>query len=241
MAYLLVYQGDELKEQRELAAEKVTIGRAKDNDIILAASGVSGHHAAIERKGEAYVLVDSGSANGVFVDGKRIVRHSLKFWEEIHILDYVLKFRPRARLPGEKSDQLQSPDSALEGAATTEVDVSAIRDKLAQHKEKELRKRAKTTYFLIADICRQEIRFPLTNVSFSIGKDDACDLQTPGWFAPRLAASIKRHSDGFYLIPERRSKARLNGSKIKQPTPLKDGDRFAVRGIPMVFSKLELY
>ena len=241
MAYILVYQGDELKEQLELVAEKLTIGRAKDNDLILAAAGVSGHHAAIEKKGEAYVLVDSGSSNGVFVDGKRIVRHSLKYWEDIHILDYVLKFRPRARLPGEQNDELDLPDAELEVAATTEVDVSAIRDKLAKHKEKELRKRAQTTYFVVADICKQEIRFPLTNGLFSIGKDKTCDLPTPGWFAPRLAATIKRHSDGFYLVPGQRSKARLNGAKVKQPVLLKDGDRLAVRGIAMVFSKLEMY
>jgi pSer/pThr/pTyr-binding forkhead associated (FHA) protein len=240
MAYLLVYDGNALREQRELKAGRVTIGRAKDNDIVLADAGVSGYHAVIEKKGEAHVLVDNGSSNGVFVDGKRTVRHNLKYWEDIQILDYVLKYRPRERLPGEQGDDLAMPDAAQEAAATTAIDVSSIRDSLARQKETELRKRTSITYFLVADICKQEIRFPLTNAQFCIGKSDGCDLHTPGWFAPRLSARIKRHSDGFYLLPEWRSKAKVNGSRVTRPTQLQDGDKLAVRGISLLFSKLEI-
>ena len=71
MAYLLVYEGDALKEQRELNAARTTIGRAKDNDIVLANPHVSGRHAVIEREGASFTLVDNASANGSFINGTR--------------------------------------------------------------------------------------------------------------------------------------------------------------------------
>jgi len=239
MAYVLVYEGETLKQQRELNAELLRIGRGSDNDIVLAAPGVSGHHATIEKKGEAHILVDNDSANGVFVDGKRVARHALKYWEDIQILNYVLKFRPRARLPGEQDGELLTPDVSDECAATAEVDVSLIRDTLQRHQENERRKQRTVSYFLVADVGRQKVRFPLTNNNFSIGKGSDCDIRTPGWFAPKRAASIRRHSDGYYLIPERRAKTRVNGSKISRPTALRDGDQLLVRGMSFVFGSLE--
>lgn len=240
MAHLQIYEGDVLKEQMELTSEALTIGRASDNDVVLASPEVSGYHAVIQREHSAFILNDRGSSNGVFVDGKRVKQHRLKFWEDIQLPGYVLKFRPRARLPGEKDGDLESPD-ALEGnAATAELDVSKIRDALDRHEQKERRKRQIQTYFLLAYLNQERVKYPLTNAVFSIGKANDCDVRAPGWFAPKVAANIKRHSDGFYVVPGSRGKVQVNGTKISDATPLQQGDCVVVRGITFMFEKSEV-
>jgi len=240
MAHLQIYEGDVLKEQLELKSETVTIGRATDNDIVLASPEVSGYHAVIQQDNSSFTLSDRGSSNGVFVDGKRVKQHRLKYWEDIQLPGYVLKFRPRARLPGEKDGDLEAPNMSEGNAATAELDVSKIRDALERHEHKKRSKQRVQTYYLLAYLNQERVRYPLTNASFSIGKADQCDVRTPGWFAPKVAADVRRHSDGFYVVPGRRGKAQVNGARICDPTPLKDGDCLIVRGITFMFEKSEI-
>lgn len=54
------------------AKAEVTIGRRKDNDIVIAEPTISGHHARILRKGKKFIIEDLGSTNGTFVNGKRL-------------------------------------------------------------------------------------------------------------------------------------------------------------------------
>ncbi len=59
--------------QSHPVADTVTrIGRQSDNDIVLADPRVSRHHAVIIGSGPGHVIIDAGSANGVFLQGKRI-------------------------------------------------------------------------------------------------------------------------------------------------------------------------
>jgi ABC transport system ATP-binding/permease protein len=52
----------------------MTIGRHKDNTIVLPAPTVSNFHAEVEKVGQRYRVVDLRSSNGTFVNGKRISR-----------------------------------------------------------------------------------------------------------------------------------------------------------------------
>ncbi|MGQ9555505.1 MAG: FHA domain-containing protein [Anaerolineae bacterium] len=71
--------------------ERVTIGRARDNDITLDHPAVSRHHALIERMGTRYRIRDLKSSNGVFLDGKRVQREAwLKEGAELRIGDVRL-------------------------------------------------------------------------------------------------------------------------------------------------------
>ena len=54
-----------------LVAEKLTtIGRRPNNDIVLAGRGVSNRHAEIRRGPDGFILVDEGSRNGTFLNGR---------------------------------------------------------------------------------------------------------------------------------------------------------------------------
>ncbi len=78
----------------DLLLEESRIGRAADrNDIVLDESQVSREHAIIKRSGNAVVLVDLNSANGTFVNGKRINERVLTSGDSITISKYILQFK----------------------------------------------------------------------------------------------------------------------------------------------------
>ena len=66
----------ELRVMNLKTLEKVTIGRAEDNNIVLRHPMVSRYHAVIEKMGSRYRVRDLKSANGIFINGKRIEREA---------------------------------------------------------------------------------------------------------------------------------------------------------------------
>ncbi|MDT5185218.1 MAG: family transcriptional regulator, regulator of embCAB operon, partial [Mycobacterium sp.] len=48
------------------------IGRLADNDVVLDDAEVSRHHAVVSDTGTSFVITDLRSANGVYVQGRRI-------------------------------------------------------------------------------------------------------------------------------------------------------------------------
>ena len=229
MPYLRIFMGDELLEQRELASNVTTIGRADDNDIVLHGSHVSKHHATIKKQADKFILVDNDSANGVFVGGQRIDQHSLRYWDEIQIYNYVLTFMATARLHTEEAGmpEEQTKTPALEN--TMEVDISSIGD-LAR-----LKKRINVPTLSFQDNRNQNLCYTLDKVNFRIGKAVDCDVSLGGFLEPRLAAQFQRRSDGCYVIPTWRGRVSLNGNRIQEASKLSDGDQLTVRGKTMTF------
>lgn len=56
----------------ELDAERMSIGRADDNQLIIADDSVSSHHGEFAFDGSSWAFVDLGSTNGTKVDGNRV-------------------------------------------------------------------------------------------------------------------------------------------------------------------------
>jgi DNA-binding response OmpR family regulator len=71
-ARLLALQEDVEPGESVLVADVYTLGRSPLCQIVVPRSIVSRLHAKIERDGPRYQLVDAGSANGTFVNGKRM-------------------------------------------------------------------------------------------------------------------------------------------------------------------------
>jgi len=58
-----------------LGIERVTLGRAQDNQIVLSDPEVSSHHAEILLREQGYWITDVGSTNGTFVNQQLLDRH----------------------------------------------------------------------------------------------------------------------------------------------------------------------
>ena len=68
-----------------LGGERMVIGRLKTCDICLADAVASREHAALEREGAGWALVDLGSTNGTLVNGERTDRARLRDGDTITI------------------------------------------------------------------------------------------------------------------------------------------------------------
>ncbi len=72
MANLYIYPKTGEPSAFPLGTRRVTIGRAAANDIVLSDQFSSSCHAVIAPTERGYALVDQGSKNGTFVNGRRV-------------------------------------------------------------------------------------------------------------------------------------------------------------------------
>ena len=64
-------------ERRIVFDARAVVGRDPDCDVVLSSRSVSRRHAILERAAEGWVVRDLGSANGLFVEGKRLAQATL--------------------------------------------------------------------------------------------------------------------------------------------------------------------
>lgn len=72
MANLYIYPKGGEPSTYPLSARRVTIGRSATNDIVLSDQYSSGLHAVVVQTERGFALVDQGSKNGTFVNGRRV-------------------------------------------------------------------------------------------------------------------------------------------------------------------------
>src|SRR6476469_6778399 len=70
---ILTYRrADGAEERIKLRQDLTTLGRSDSCAVVIALPVISRLHARIELQGDRYLLFDAGSANGTFVNGKRV-------------------------------------------------------------------------------------------------------------------------------------------------------------------------
>ncbi|MCP4898130.1 MAG: FHA domain-containing protein [bacterium] len=89
MAQLTIYEEEEKStippRQIELGNEEITIGRGEGTRILLENPTVSRQHIAVQATSQGFVVVDLESANGTWVNGKRVDRFLLRDGDEIRL------------------------------------------------------------------------------------------------------------------------------------------------------------
>ena len=80
---LVVVEG---AEQRTLTLDSTpfTVGRNKDNHLVIGEGHVSRNHAAIVSENGEFYVVDNGSRHGTFVNGERVERCKLKRGDQLY-------------------------------------------------------------------------------------------------------------------------------------------------------------
>src|ERR1051326_8556714 len=102
MAKLIVTDGSGSTKEVPLNKERVTVGRAPDNDIPLNDKAVSGHHAVVITILQDSFLEDLDSTNGTQVNGKQVAKHPLSNGDVIAIGRATLKYQGEAK--GDEDD-----------------------------------------------------------------------------------------------------------------------------------------
>lgn len=72
---------------------RMRIGRDPDGELVLADDTVSRQHAEIVEMGGELLLVDKGSTNGTWVNGRRQLQHVLQEGDQLRFGDVVLVYR----------------------------------------------------------------------------------------------------------------------------------------------------
>jgi signal transduction histidine kinase/pSer/pThr/pTyr-binding forkhead associated (FHA) protein len=89
---LLVIKGADEGKQFELTDDTVGVGRDPSNKIRLHDTEVSRRHAEFRQVDGSYLLVDTNSANGTFVNNKRVREIRLEAGDRIHVGQSTLVF-----------------------------------------------------------------------------------------------------------------------------------------------------
>jgi FHA domain-containing protein len=67
----------------DVSSDSALVGRDPTCDVVVSDGSVSRKHARLERRGEAWHVVDQGSANGTFVDSQRVVESAIHSGQEL--------------------------------------------------------------------------------------------------------------------------------------------------------------
>jgi pSer/pThr/pTyr-binding forkhead associated (FHA) protein len=68
-----------------LVRDSYTLGRHRNNDIVIGDPKASSFHARIDRSPDGFVLVDLKSRNGCWLNGKRVETARLKTGDEVRV------------------------------------------------------------------------------------------------------------------------------------------------------------
>jgi len=211
--------------------KSLTIGRRKDNDIVIDNLAVSGHHAKIDSVGEAFVLVDLQSKNGSFVNERLVNSHWLKNSDVVSIGKHLLIF------------STEDDDSAA-NATPTEIDKTMVMDtsnyrSMVQKSTPVIPKpllRHEDAFGYLAYLSGGDGKLDLHNKLVKIGKDPASDIVVKGLFVGWTAATVSRRPDGYYLsYAGGLSKPRVNDQIVKKSVMLQDLDVIAIGSVKLQF------
>jgi len=128
MAFFDVYKGTEPGTVLAVTGEQ-TVGREADNSVHLPDSRISRHHAAIRPLDRYVTVVDLGSANGTFVNGRRLhqfVPQPLYEGDEVGIGDYRFVFHSEGRDPDQSRMRASRPTIMVPGVAGRQVPAGTL-------------------------------------------------------------------------------------------------------------------
>src|SRR5579872_197572 len=237
-----------------LSQYTMTIGRLPDNHIQVDNPAVSGHHARLTWDGSGYVLEDTNSLNGTYVNNHRIAKTVLKDGDNILVGKHTLAFKTGVDQPGAASAAPAGPKvQALE--ATMMLDTKAAKQMLAATQQaaadraeqkptdstavtssSEPAAKERTAVLSILEGKTDETQYVLASKMSAIGKSEMASIKLTGWFAPPMAAVInKRDAKYFIAASDLKHRVKINGEEISGLHELKDGDQIEVANVKMVF------
>lgn len=203
-------QNDQIVTQASFEQGSYVIGRLETCDIVLPSSSVSRQHARIFVQNGRCYIEDMGSANGVIVDGQRVVgKRDLGTASQIHIGDFYI-FLSHQR-PGLNDEQ-----RVLQ---TVFIPRGSDHHKLVR----------------IFDAFAGE-EFVLSEIENTIGRTDENFILLSDASISRNHALIRRDGDHYYVSDLGSSNGtKLNNKPIKAPTRLNDNDQVKFGNVCFIF------
>ncbi|MBA2663937.1 MAG: FHA domain-containing protein [Bradymonadaceae bacterium] len=187
------------------------IGRLEDSDIVLPSSSVSRQHARVFVENGRCYIEDLGSANGVIVDGQRVVsQRDLGTASQIRVGDFYLY------LEYKRAAQQLSNQNVM---STLFISSGTDHDKLVR----------------IGDSFAGE-EFSLSELSNTIGRTDENFILLSDASISREHAIIQRIGDDYTVVDNGSSNGtKLNKKPLRGTQPLRRGDIVQFGNLQFVF------
>lgn len=188
------------------------IGRAEDNDIVLADVSVSRRHARLEVTPEGLVVEDLGSGNGTFFNGKRVDRQVLGHGDELSLDPFVLRVELAGLGAGEDTDAGDA--TALAGAEVPQARLTVVSaHKMAQRD------------------------FPLQpGQPLTIGRSERNAIVLPEPASSRAHAELNFGPEGWSLRDMGSSNGTFVNAKRVKEKRLEEGDRIRIGTVELRFT-----
>jgi len=214
MPEIVVKFNDKVIERVVTEKKRVSIGRTRDNDIVLENRGVSRKHALIEFNDQSAIIIDNESLNGTFVNNRRVSEELLRNQDTITIGKYALEYRTESDAP--------DPASQMDG---TMILNTKKQKKLVENDrmEREIVSRAGGSVLLGLENT-EVAEFKIEREVTTIGKAKFVHVRAKGFMISGIQAKIVREGDHHFLVNlGRRGKTRVNGEPVDR-IQLKNSD-----------------
>lgn len=209
----------------------LTIGRRKDNTIVIDNLAVSAHHAKIESMGDAFVLVDLQSKNGSFVNEQLVTSHRLKPGDVINIGKHLLVYAAEDEAG---VDDASAPKIDQTMVMDTSTYRSMVRKSGPQVPQPLLRR--PEAVGALTYLAGGHGKLLLNGDLIRIGKDPSSEIVVKGVWVGWAAATVSRRPDGYYLSRVGGiAKPRINGLKVKTSQRLQDLDVIDIGPVKLQF------
>ncbi|MBL4844536.1 MAG: FHA domain-containing protein [Planctomycetes bacterium] len=208
----------------EFAQEEVTVGRDPSCDVTLDSPVVSRVQFTIRQHEGLFALIDAGTANGTFINGKKVSGLTLlNDGDGIGLGKFRLRFMSETQVAFDLAERLEKTGGVELGGMTLQITPEESRRQDGAHD------RIRGLLVLPTPDGSDPVEHPLSEV-FTVGKDIACDLVLRGWFTPKRAALITRGYESYTLINVTPSgnDVSVNGEVVHGHRRLASGDRIEI-------------
>ena len=230
MAKITVLFGNQTQAEFNLDKDENRVGRAADCEIVVDNMGVSRHHCSVVREGENWVVVDQGSNNGTFVNGKRVDgQYTLKNKERIVLGKHRLEFDEFGTANPTAAQQ------SAGGGGGSEMTMFVDPEQMKKMQE-ELKRGGQTMVLSILQGGR-EIKVQLVKQETIIGKIPGADVPVKGLFVKAIQAKVIKSDSGHRIVSMGGFRSvKVNGRKVSDAT-LNAGDMIQVAGVVLSYKK----
>lgn len=203
MPEIIVKLGDRVVQKYLLYKnQKLSIGRAPDNDIAIENPAVSRRHATIEMVNGRYILEDNNSANGSYVNGVRVTKTEVLDKDVLTIGKHKLHFYNQDAAPSTVVAQPVLDDATmLVGDSPKGPDAT-----------------------LVGTGKQSGQNYTLAKVETRIGRAADNDIRLQDWFVSKHHAVIGRKGSVYVLRDLDSWRHTMVNGQIITETTLKNGD-----------------
>jgi len=196
----------------------LVIGRRRGQDIELPFLSVSEQHARLSRGEKGWLLADLGSANGTFLNGRRLtsfVAQALSVGDVLRLASVELVFE------GEGSPGLGADGRKVEPESTATLARRLVSDLFGTSRP------AEVAHLVVRDGPGQgrELRLEVVGCRYRVGRGAGCNLVVPDDDISREHAEFQRRWDGVFVRDlDSKNGVLLMGERLAGERRLSDGD-----------------